>query len=129
MFNSNTQRGQARSSKLFSPSFGDTFRWVLVLALLIATENVFGQSIRPGVVEEFEGELEILHEDSDRGSRYFYFLKSAKERFSLSFSKDVPTHLTSGAKVRVRGVRNNNVLALESDRNDSVQVLSSVLPN
>jgi hypothetical protein len=100
----------------------------LVLAIGLWSRNVFPQSVRFGILEEVEGELEILHEDRDVGSRYLYFLKAVNGRFSLNFAKDPPTHLASGAKVRVRGVRTNGVLALQSG-SDSVQVLSSALPN
>ncbi|PYJ14920.1 MAG: peptidase M11, partial [Verrucomicrobia bacterium] len=100
----------------------------MILAISSWAENVFAQSVRPGLVEEVEGELEILHEDRDVGSRYLYFLKAAGRRLLLNFAKDEPTYLTSGAKVRVRGIRTNDVLALQSG-GDSVQVLSSALPN
>jgi hypothetical protein len=100
----------------------------LILAISLSTGNVFAQRIS-SVEEEIEGELEILHEDRDVGSRYLYFLKAAGRRLSLNFAKDAPTHLTSGARVRVRGVRTNGVLALQSGGSDSVQVLSSALPN
>jgi Gametolysin peptidase M11 len=101
----------------------------LVLVISLSAGSLFAQSFQSASVEEeVEGELEILHEDRDVGSRYLYFLKAANRRYSLNFAKDAPTHLTSGAKVRVRGVRTNGVLALQSG-GDSVQVLSSALPN
>jgi hypothetical protein len=62
-----------------------------------------------------EGELEVLHEDRDPGSRYLYFLKTGAERFSLHFAAHPPTHLT-GTRVRVTGVRVNHDLALESGK-------------
>jgi hypothetical protein len=40
---------------------------------------------------EVEGELEVLHEDRDVGSRYVYFLKTARGRFALHFVADPPT--------------------------------------
>lgn len=101
-----------------------------LLAISFWTGNVFAQAVRPGsVAEEIEGELEILHEDGDVGSRYVYFLKTASERLSLNFAKDPPTHLTSGARVRARGARANGTLALQSGGGDSVQVLSAGLTN
>ena len=100
----------------------------LVLVICLWVGNVSAQNIPPtsAVEEEIEGELEILHEDREVGSRYLYFLKAADRRFSLTFTKDPPTHLTSGARVRVRGVRTNGVLALQSG-GDSMQTLSSAL--
>jgi hypothetical protein len=101
----------------------------IVLVISLWTGSLFAQSLQSASIqEEVEGELEILHEDRDVGSRYLYFLKAANRRFSLNFAKDPPTHLTSGARVRVRGVRTNGVLALQSG-GDSIQVLSSALPN
>ena len=120
-------RANSVFSTVSSPSLKVTI-FLLILAISSWAENVFAQSVRPGLVEEVEGELEILHEDRDVGSRYLYFLKAAGRRLSLNFAKDEPTYLTSGAKVRVRGIRTNDVLALQSG-GDSVQVLSSALPN
>ena len=76
---------------------------------------------------ESEGELEILHEDRDPGSRYLYFLKYKEERFSLHFAAHPPT-LQTGSHVRVKGVRVERALALESGRT-SVQALATVQPN
>jgi len=114
-----------RNDSVFFRVFSILF---LILAFSLSTGNVFAQRIS-SVEEEIEGELEILHEDRDVGSRYLYFLKAAGRRLSLNFAKDAPTHLTSGARVRVRGIRTNGVLALQSGGSDSVQVLSSALPN
>jgi len=121
-----------RTSWVVSTVYGPSSKFAilfLVLAISLGAGSVLAQSLQSASVEEeVEGELEILHEDRDVGSRYLYFLKAANRRFSLNFAKDPPTHLTSGARVRVRGVRTNGVLALQSG-GDSVQVLSSALPN
>jgi uncharacterized repeat protein (TIGR01451 family) len=77
---------------------------------------------------ELEGELEILHEDRDSESRYLYFLYIAGKRVSLHFAADLPTHLLTGARVRVTGVRVNEALALASG-STSVQALATTLPN
>lgn len=77
---------------------------------------------------EVEGMLEILHEDRTDGSRYLYFLEAVTSRLSLHFAADAPTHLQTGDRVRVRGVRVNQALALESG-SSSVQTLSVALPN
>jgi hypothetical protein len=75
-----------------------------------------------------EGELEVLHEDRDVGSRYLYFLKAAgNKRFSLHFATEPPT-LLSGSYVRVTGSRIEETLALGSGSN-SVQELAAALPN
>jgi Gametolysin peptidase M11 len=101
----------------------------LILAIIFCGRSGFSQGVPSGLLEEIEGELEILHEDRHVGSRYLYFLKAANRRFSLNFAKDPPTHLTSGARVRVRGARTGGVLALQSGGKDTVQVLSSALTN
>jgi hypothetical protein len=49
-----------------------------------------------------EGTMEVLIEDSDKGSRILYFLLSADRRVTLRFMSP-PTNLSSGTRVRVRG--------------------------
>ena len=79
----------------------------------------------PPRFEEHEGEVEVLHEDRDVGSRYRYFLHTAAERLELRFSSDAPA-LVSGDHIRARGLRTNGVLALAGG---GVQTLSSGLAN
>ena len=50
-----------------------------------------------------EGHLEVLIEDSDRGSRTLYSLISNDGRVPLRFVVN-PPNLTTGTRVRVRGV-------------------------
>ena len=77
----------------------------VVIASSVWTGNVFSQTAPRALEEEFEGELLILHEDNDQGGRYHYFLDAAGRRTALSFAKEPPTHLTSGARVRVKGTK------------------------
>ena len=77
---------------------------------------------------EVEGKLEILHEDRDVGSRYLYALQTTGGRFALHFAADPPTHLETGARVRVTGVQVAQTLALSSSTT-SVQTLAAALPN
>jgi hypothetical protein len=77
---------------------------------------------------ELDGELEIIHEDRTRRSRFHYTLKSLGANYSLHFRRDAPTHLKSGAKVRVRGVKVADALALESGL-ENVLELAAALPN
>jgi len=72
----------------------------------------------PGAVQpyvehdvELEGELEVLVEDRDPGSRYLYFLQTPIERLSLHFAGDAPA-LQTGARVRVKGLRVDTGLVL-----------------
>src|SRR5262245_57670366 len=88
------------------------------------TENVHAQRSPPGILDEIEGELEILHEDSDRGSRNHYFLKTKEGKLTLNFDKDPPTHLATGSQIRVRGERRNNLIALGCG-SQSVQPVSA----
>lgn len=80
---------------------------------------------QPSREEEHEGEVEVLHEDRDPGSRYVYFLKTATERLELRFASDPPA-LVSGDRIRARGLRTNGVLALSGT---GTQTLSSGLQN
>jgi Gametolysin peptidase M11/NPCBM-associated, NEW3 domain of alpha-galactosidase len=80
----------------------------------------------PPRFEEHEGEVEVLHEDRDTGSRYIYFLHTAIERLELRFAADAPA-LVSGDRIRARGLRTNGVLALTSGA--GTQTLSSGLAN
>jgi hypothetical protein len=77
---------------------------------------------------DLEGELDILHEDRHTGSRFLYVLQTPRERVALHFAADPPTHLTTGARVRVTGVRVAQTLALSSSTS-SVQTLAAALPN
>jgi hypothetical protein len=69
-----------------------------------------------------EGTLEIFHEDTPSGSRFEYFLHTNNGRFALHFA-DSPTHLLTGARVRVKGVKTGNTLAVGPDRT-SVQTVT-----
>jgi hypothetical protein len=50
-----------------------------------------------------EGNLELIIEDSDQGSRRQYFLISGDRRVPLRFTSSPPANLTTGTRVRVRG--------------------------
>lgn len=76
---------------------------------------------------ELEGDFEVLHEDRAVGSRYVYSLESGGRRYGLHFAADPPHHLLTGTRVRVRGVKVGDALALESGQ--SVQALSAILSN
>src|SRR5207244_2311907 len=68
-------------------------------------------------------------EDYAQGSRLRYFLETAEERLSLHFAANPPKHLLTGSHVRVKGVRVDGALALDSGGSSSVQTLSLALPN
>ena len=102
---------------------------VLRVAVPAGARAALPPAVQPYIEEEVEvdGVLEVLHEDRAKGSRYLYFLKVKKERFSLHFAADPPA-LQTGSRVRVRGVRVNLALALASG-STSVSALSAALPN
>lgn len=103
---------------------------VLKVALPASFRRGFPAALRRYLEEEIDvdGTLEILHEDRAQGGRYIYKIESLGQEFSLHFKKEPPTHLISGARVRVRGVRLNNAIALESSRS-AVETLAAVAPD
>lgn len=112
----------ARSRGFFRSAIPALFS--LLLALFPAT--ISAQPVPPGEVE-FDGTVEVIHEDRDVGSRYLYFLNTpAAGRLELIFGASPPA-LISGDRIRARGRRTNGVLALSSG--DSLQTLAAALPN
>jgi NPCBM-associated, NEW3 domain of alpha-galactosidase len=65
---------------------------------------------------ELEGELEITYQDfKDGHHKLSYSLKQSNgSRVPLQFAKEPPTHLLSGARVRVKGQRSGGSLVLYS---------------
>jgi len=80
---------------------------VVLVASACASATAGGARTSPRAQDQadavLEGHLEVLIEDSDRGSRTLYFLVSADGRVSLRFSIKAP-NLTTGTRVRVRGL-------------------------
>src|SRR4029079_10044694 len=71
-----------------------------------------------------DGTLEILHEDAETRSSYHLFIPSTRRRQSLHFAGRTPDHLTTGARVRVKGVQVQDMLAL-GDTTTSMQQLAA----
>ena len=119
----------ARRHQLLSAIIQDDPGAVLRAAMPAELRANLPPAVQAYVEEEMdvEGELEVLHEDRDDGSRYLYSVKVKEERFSLHFAAHPPA-LQTGSRVRVRGIRVERALALESG-STSVESLSSVLPN
>ena len=99
----------------------------LAFATNLAEGHPAVQPAAPANEEELEGVLEVLHEDRVDGSRYIHFLHTGTERLSLSFATDPPELLT-GSRVKARGVRTGQVLALGPGKT-SVQTLTVAVPN
>ncbi|TMK46641.1 MAG: peptidase M11, partial [Actinobacteria bacterium] len=102
---------------------------VLRVAIPAAVRASLPAAIQPDVEEEvtLDGEMQVFHEDYAKSSRYRHFLQTATERLSLHFAGEAPK-LLSGTRVRLRGVRLGQALALNGS-GGSVQPLSSVAPN
>ena len=80
---------------------------------------------------ELEGELEVLHEDDfeNRKSLTRHFLKTgAGERYELKFSQRA-AHYQSGSKVRVRGSKSGNLLALDTSTESNIKILAAAYNN
>ena len=76
---------------------------------------------------EVEGSLDVLHSDNfDKGlSKFYYFLKDASgNRFSLHFVGEGPMLLT-GSRIRVKGMKLADKIAVESAGKGNVDVLYS----
>ena len=117
------------SRRALPPSSRSIAAVVLVLghALVLTVGLAFAQtspSPGPSQAVQIEGTLEILHEDSAAGSRYRYFLNSTSGRYSLQFAGDEPTHLLTGARIRVHGIKRDTTLALAGG-SKNVQTVSA----
>jgi len=77
---------------------------------------------------EAEGTLTMMVEDRDSGHRYRYSLATGGEHYTLHFAEPPPL-MQTGSWVRVKGVRVNHALALQSADNVSVEALPAVAPN
>ena len=66
------------------------------------------------VREDVQGELEVIVEDGKNNWRTLYNLKTGGKTLALHFAKKPKQNLLTGMKVRVRGVRNDDVLTADS---------------
>jgi hypothetical protein len=80
-------------------------------------------SAAAGAEVEFEGAIEIIHEDFGKSGRYLYYLNTSGGRVPLHFVKNPPTRLLTGDHVRVRGQQSGGTLILASG--GSVTTLST----
>jgi hypothetical protein len=108
-------------------------RAILAGAVLLASTFVFAHNPdangvdsaaaaqwQPGAPQvQLEGQLEIMYQDfKDGHSRSLYTLKQTDgTRVPLQFVKQPPTHLLTGARVRVNGQRSGGGLVLYSGSN------------
>ena len=80
---------------------------VFVLASGCASPQVVRGAVKPPVSQAeaettLEGNVEVITEDSNQGSRTLYFLILGDRRVPLRFTAR-PLNLTTGTRVRVRG--------------------------
>jgi hypothetical protein len=80
---------------------------VFVLASGCASPQVVRGAVKPLVSQAeaettLEGNVEVITEDSNQGSRTLYFLILGDRRIPLRFTAK-PLNLTTGTRVRVRG--------------------------
>jgi hypothetical protein len=78
---------------------------------------------------ELEGEVNVFVEDYGHTDRIRYFLETAAERLSLHFATR-PPQLQSGTRLRLKGVKVDSALALESgDASIVIEKKMEALPN
>jgi hypothetical protein len=87
---------------------------VIRLAVAASTRAALPPAVQAYIEQEvdIEGTLEVIDEDYEEYSRLLYYLETAGERLSLHFADHRPEHLLTGAKIRVKGIRVDNTLAL-----------------
>lgn len=107
----------ARQVKL-AAMMNDDPEEVLRVALPAQVRDSLPPSIRDQYEQqiEVEGEIEVSYQDWETESFLFYSLNVGGERLSLHFAEDAPTDYLTGAKVRVKGVRVGDAVALESGK-------------
>src|SRR5690348_7223413 len=80
---------------------------------------------------QLQGKLEVLYEDSHTSARLRHFLEVGGQRLELKFAQNPPTHLLTGAIVRVQGVQLEQKVAVASGTSStSLQTVSNApMPN
>ncbi len=75
---------------------------------------------------QLQGKLEVLYEDSQTSARLRHFLVAGGQRLELKFAQNPPTHLLTGAIVRVKGVQLQQKVAVASGTSStSLQTVSN----
>ena len=116
-------------------------RRAILVALMQENPAQFSQAVLPAHVlarlpewlqpyfeqqVQLDGELEVLYEDYETRAVLRHFLKSGNKRLELHFEGNSAPHLLTGTKVRVRGVRLGEDVALYSGNNDTTTPSSSL---
>lgn len=75
---------------------------------------------------QLEGKLEVVYQDSHTSGRLRHFLVVGQQRVELKFAQNPPTHLLTGAIVRVQGVQLEQKVAVASGTSStSLQTVST----
>ncbi len=116
-------------------------RRALLLALMQENHGQFSQAVLPSQVlaklpewlrpyfeqqVQLDGELEVLYEDYETEARLRHFLNTGNKRLELHFEGDSVPRMMTGTKVRVRGVRVGDELALYSGAGTTTTSTSSI---
>jgi hypothetical protein len=125
-------RVAARRARRLAAMLDRDPRRVLRVAMPKARRDRLPVSVQPQVEEQLatQGDLEVLEEDYLKEHRLRFFLKEHNgRRMSLHFAEHPPA-LRSGSKVRVKGVKVGDAMALDSGSTSSVEVMAvPPLPN
>ena len=80
---------------------------------------------------QLQGKLEVIYQDSHTSARLRHFLEIGGQRLELHFAQNPPTHLLTGAIVRVQGVLVQQKVAVASGTSStSLQTISNApMPN
>lgn len=87
---------------------------VLRLAVSASLRGSMPPSVQAFIEEHVDlgGTMLILHEDRNVGSRYLYFLEAGDKRYTLHFTTEPTTDWLTGSRIRIKGVRIGNDVAL-----------------
>ena len=81
---------------------GSLRRFYIITPQAIEFANVKPPVSQANAETTLEGNVEVITEDSDQGSRTLYFLIVGDRRVPLRFTAR-PLNLTTGTRIRVRG--------------------------
>jgi hypothetical protein len=107
------------------------WRLGLLAMLLVTTGAMTVRAQGPGLppqAAEFEGELEVHVDDSDQGAHITHYLNTPAGQLRLQFPGEAPSLLT-GTRIRVRGVVQDNTLALASSEGTIINVVALASQN
>jgi hypothetical protein len=87
---------------------------VIRLAVPASTRAALPPAVQTYIEQEvdIEGMLAVIDEDHEQYSRLLYYLETEGEQLSLHFADHGPEHLLTGSRIRVKGIKVNNMLAL-----------------